>query len=784
MFIERRDFDRALAELSEALRIAEAAGDRLEFGYAQSSRGLVFTSQTDWPRMEEAYESAIAAFGDAAAFRDQAAAMWGLNYSARMPWEERERRIERAVEVLAKEPDTKTEGLLLHQWGDILFNEGRYGLAVEKLGKALPLLRSSNDGSSLARLLTSIGRSYRLHGMLDEAMTQYREALRLQTALGDLSGASQSENAIAVSLMWRGDRRAALAHAVRALALAERSGLPSQIAFLRTNLAEKFLEVGEPRRALPLLAPDPALVRPDEPVRWFILSTAHLKLGLRQTALADSEQAVVLARELGDPAKIATVLWGRAEVHLALGHLDLAYRDNAEALRVVETMRTNMAPEDRFRQNFSDSFSAYFTSSIRVLTRLGRHAEALDVAEQARARALLDLLASRDVASESVPVARDAERRRLIAAEPISQNGMRAALAGLHSTLLAYWVAPDGAHVWVVGPDGVVHGRRLAVTAFRLQSLVSAMAAAGHQPGIDGKADTARVLYDQLVKPIEAWLPTRPGSLLTIVPHGPLFGLPFAALRDANGRYLVERFAVHYVTSISVLAQTSARLPNPSADGALLVADPAVDRGLMAREKLAPLKAARAEVAAIARGMAPGTVNVLTGAAATEAVVKRDAPSARVLHFATHAVVSDAGPLDSFLVLTAGDGDDGRLTSAEIYEWKLSADLVVLSACRTARGRVSGDGVIGLSRAFAYAGAPSMLATVWDESDEAAGRLLPAFYAAWRRTGSRAGALRAAQLELIRALRARTITVKTPFGPTKLTESPALWAPFVLLGEP
>ena len=785
VFIERRDLDRALVELSEALRLAEAVGDRLEFGYTQTSRGLAFSNQSDWPRMEEAYESAIAAFGDAGAFREQAAAMRGLNFSARMPWDERERRIQRAVDVLAKEPDTKTQGLLLHQWGDILFNEGRYGLSLEKLRQALPLLRSSNDGSSLARLLTSIGRSYRLHGMLDEAMEQYRDALRIQTALGDLSGAAQSENAIAVALTQSGRQRAALAYYVRALALAERAGGRAQIAFLRTNLAASYVEVGEPRRALPLLAPDPALARPDEPVRWYWLSRAHLKLGQTQAALADAEQGVVVARELGDPERVAYTLAVRAESHMVLGDLESAYRDDAEALAAVEEMRRNLSPEDRLRQNFSDTIKEFFTSAIRVMTRLGRHAEALDVAERARARAFLDLLASRDVASESGPGARDAERRRLIAAEPISHDAMHAALAGLHSTLLAYWVASDGAHVWVIGADGVVHGRRVGLTASRLRTLIGAMASAREHGGAEAKDDPARVLYDSLVKPVAAWLPTPSGSLITIVPHGPLFGLPFAALRDADGHYLVERYAIHYVTSLSVLDQMSIRSSSTAASGGvLLVADPAIDRALMVRDGLAPLKGARAEAAAIARGLAPQPVRVLRGAAATEAAVRRDAASSRILHFATHAVVSDAGPLDSFLALSPADGEDGRLTSAEIYEWKLNAELVVLSACRTARGRITGDGVIGLSRAFAYAGAPSLLATIWDAPDETAARLLPAFYAAWRRSGDRARALRTAQLELIRSLRAGAIVVQTPAGPVTLHERPALWAPFVLLGAP
>jgi CHAT domain-containing protein len=155
-----------------------------------------------------------------------------------------------------------------------------------------------------------------------------------------------------------------------------------------------------------------------------------------------------------------------------------------------------------------------------------------------------------------------------------------------------------------------------------------------------------------------------------------------------------------------------------------------------------------------------------------------------VVHFATHAVVSDTRPLESFLALAPGDGSDGRLTSAEIYGWHLAADLVVLSACRTARGRVNGDGVIGLSRAFAYAGTPSLIASVWDAPDQTSRELFPTFYAEWQRTGDRAGALRTAQLALIRRLRAGEISVSTPAGPVTLQERPALWAPFVLLGEP
>src|SRR5262249_4054677 len=182
-------------------------------------------------------------------------------------------------------------------------------------------------------------------------------------------------------------------------------------------------------------------------------------------------------------------------------------------------------------------------------------------------------------------------------------------------------------------------------------------------------------------------------------------------------------------------------------------------------------------------GRAP-PATVLEGPLAKESEVRKQAGVSSILHFATHGVVSDARPFDSYLALAAGDGEDGKLTAGEIYDLDLHADLVVLSACRSARGRITGDGVIGLQRAFAYAGAPSLLATLWDLPDATAARLVPDFYATWRRTGDRTGALREAQLGMLRKLRAGQVQVDTPAGRFTLPEHPALWAPFVLIGEP
>ena len=132
-----------------------------------------------------------------------------------------------------------------------------------------------------------------------------------------------------------------------------------------------------------------------------------------------------------------------------------------------------------------------------------------------------------------------------------------------------------------------------------------------------------------------------------------------------------------------------------------------------------------------------------------------------------HGLIDDARPLDSALLLAGGGGEDGTLRVAEAFGLSLDADLVVLSGCSTGLGRVTGDGILGLARAFLYAGTPSVVVSQWDVSDRATAFLMDRFYAGIKAGRGKARSLRAAQL----ATRARF-------------PHPALWAAFSLVGEP
>ena len=151
---------------------------------------------------------------------------------------------------------------------------------------------------------------------------------------------------------------------------------------------------------------------------------------------------------------------------------------------------------------------------------------------------------------------------------------------------------------------------------------------------------------------------------------------------------------------------------------------------------------------------------------ASEAAVSRAAAQARVVHLATHGVVVDGSPLQSFVALAPADGQDGLLTVRDVLGWKLRGHLVVLSACQTGLGKVSGDGVLGLGRAFLYAGAPSVAVSLWSVDDDATAALMREFYTAWLGGQSKAAALRHAQL-----------AARAQFG------DPARWAAFALWGE-
>jgi CHAT domain-containing protein len=247
----------------------------------------------------------------------------------------------------------------------------------------------------------------------------------------------------------------------------------------------------------------------------------------------------------------------------------------------------------------------------------------------------------------------------------------------------------------------------------------------------------AQSLYDRLLRRLA---PQLHGTKLTVSPHGALHYLPWAALSDGR-QQLIDRYAVRIEPSASTLLYIRSDIPR--SPGRLLafgnpdLGDPRFNLPGAEREAL--------RVAA----MFPAS-RALVRAEASKSAVKELAGGFSILHFASHGVFNPGSPLDSALMLARGTEPDGRLTVADLYALHLNANLVTLSACETGLGQIeSGDDVIGLTRGFLYAGAQTIIASLWSVQDEATATLMTALYSRIDRMDKRE-ALREAQLEVRR----------------------------------
>lgn len=492
---------------------------------------------------------------------------------------------------------------------------------------------------------------------------------------------------------------------------------------------------------------------------------------------------------------------------------------------------------------------SFYPAYVEALARAGAHARALEAAELARARAFADLLAQRQIDAARTPragldertatpglaalqrslldtaraAAGSTERAATVSASmeapsdvvldsleriaPLAAPDMRRLATEEDAIVAVYWQGTDETLLWVLRPAQDVVMHTIAITGAELTRLVADASAppvatavrsptpartAPRRQSADVRA-RAR-LFELLVAPFARAVP-HDGRLI-IVPHGPLARLSFATLVDGRGRYLVERASVQYTPSLTALHQMRQTPRKPvAAARAVVVGEPHLPPALARDARLPPLPGARVEAAAVARilegqGM---LADVLTGVHASEQAIRerlgRERPGrAAVVHLAAHGVISDAQPMASFIALAGaetGQDNDGMLTAAEVYGLHLDADLVVLSACRTADGPVTGDGISGLTRAFFAAGTRSVIASFWDLPDETSQYLLPEFYRAWRTavTGDKPEALRRAQLRILADLRAGRLSVDTRFGSIALAEHPSLWGGLALIGS-
>ena len=423
----------------------------------------------------------------------------------------------------------------------------------------------------------------------------------------------------------------------------------------------------------------------------------------------------------------------------------------------------------------------------RVLVAQKRFEEALVTAEMGRSRALADIVTSRIAGADASPTVLSAQKARAIAREHGATVVEYSVLYEYDPDLLFIFsdfkeIPASSIYIWIIQPDGKITFRESPIPR-QGPSLVQLVRQARYSVGAYGRGGISlgdpepeslktrplRNLYDLLIAPIAVDLPNDPDRVVTFVLQDWLFLVPFAALQDGEGRYLVERHSMSAVPSLGILDLTHQELAaGRQGKGVLVVGNPAMpsvsERPGEPARPLNSLPGAEREARVVA---ARFRATPLIGAAASKDEVLRRLPNAAIVHLATHGLLDEVtGGYLSALALSPKEPDPGFLTVREIQNLKLSADLVVLSACDTGRGKMSGDGILGLSRSFLTAGTPSVMVSLWSIADASTASLMERFYQRLQQGQNKAQALRGAMLDTMR---------KDP--------APGHWAAFTLLGE-
>jgi CHAT domain-containing protein len=320
-------------------------------------------------------------------------------------------------------------------------------------------------------------------------------------------------------------------------------------------------------------------------------------------------------------------------------------------------------------------------------------------------------------------------------ARPLTHANLNSLVRANDLAYLEYVVTGDKVGLFILKRNGVSRDHELKyvnllINADELRRKVSDFHSvlAERQPDY---ASLGRELYRLLIEPAANELQNI--NTICIIPDEFLWTLPFQALTNTRGNYLIQDYSLFYAPSFTVLNEMALRRQQQNSKESLIAfGNPVVGRNGKLKQNLHPLPETEVEVAAIAATTRTQMKKVLVRREADEKTFKTLAPQYATIHLATHGVLDNRDPLNSYLLLTKNEDEtenDGLLHAREIIDLNLDADLAVLSACETGNGRISpGEGVIGMSWAFLVAGTRSVVVSQWRVNSASTSRLMNSFY--------------------------------------------------------
>jgi CHAT domain-containing protein len=685
---------------------------------------------------------------------------------------------------------------------------GRNDSALATMVQAEKRLRSTHELAGLARIASRRSDILQGYGRLGEAKLALEEVMVGARISRNLQRLSNGYGGLGMLALRVGDLPTAADYFNRARRLNDSLGLAEGSMIARQNSGEVQAATGDLAAARRTFLESIDLAIKGDYFEDLVLSRQRLaRVAIRQRDWTEAERQLSsadsaahaqgiedmrnsiaydrgrLALARGDArgaARLFTAFLGRtdatdqlirytartrlAQAWVSAGELDRAERELSEAGRDLELWRATLDGAGLRRYAYAATALGEYdpqgptSSVIAALARGGRAEAAFTLAERRRARVLADRLSQADALRETAGTATAHRDRSGTAAE------IAAALPDDSTAILEYVAGSEGAPttLFVVTRAGVQ--ARLLPTADSLSRPAERYAALLEAGG--GTEIPARSLGGAVLGPAAELVPASVTRLI-VVPDGPLHRVAFDALRLPDGRLAVERWAIGLAPSAAVatVLRQAARPAGEAAPRILALGDPA-----FARERAAGLtregelfRGAFDATGGLPRlaGSGDEARDVARYASGSEVRLRKDASEAwlkrtpvdrfRVIHLATHALVDENSLARTSLALAPGSGEDGFLSPADLSALKLNADLVVLSACRTAGGVVvSGEGLQGLTTPLLEAGARSVIATQWRIGDRSTVALVRDLYDGLARGAPVAEALREAKLAAIR----------------------------------
>lgn len=659
--------------------------------------------------------------------------------------------------------------------GNIHMSRREYTLALVHYEKSLQLNELVGQKSVIVSTLQSIGNVHYLENRTDRALDYFKRSLAMAEGIMESAVTVGALNGLGNIYLAQGNSEAALAAAERALVLASQMQ-KADVLWMTHHLR------GRAQRALGKL--DLARRSFDDSIDWIEKMRAGLAGG-------EQESRRFLEDKLAPYHSMIDLLVATKDYKEAL-----IYAERAKGRALLDVLSSGRVNVTKAMTKEEDERERALTSQIVTLNSQLFQADQLR--DRVRSTELKEKL-------EKVRLEYEAFQSNLYTAHPElkAQRGQSPVLTlaeaekllpDARTAILQYVVAEGESYVFVIARDG----GKVAVTVqpLGLRSDKLATETENFRQQVASRDllfnTSARQLYDLLVKPVEKQL--QGTKKLIIVPDGPLWDLPFQALAGEKG-YLLDDFVVSYAPSLSVLRemrrkwsttyttapvnQRRAALPAKQSYELLALGNPELNvlevakLSMLRAEDLGPLSSAEKEVNVIGQLYGRNRSKVLVRDRATEEEAKAGAEKYRLLHVAAHAVLDDRNPMYSRIMLSREEQrEDGMLEAWELMKLDLKAEMVVLSACQTARGRVgAGEGMIGMSWALFVAGSPTVVVSQWKVDSDRTSELMIDFHRHLVR-GRRASMTKAEALRLA-ALKLRHGRYNHPF----------YWAGFVLIGN-